>query len=478
MPGPTRLLAELIAGTGYDDLPAEVVARTKLLILDTLASQFGGYQSDLGHIVADLARQEGGAPRATVVGSGLRTSTLSAVATNARFGWALDSDDTFNSVGHNGNPTIATALAVCEANGRSGRDLLAAVAVGFDVGARAGASVGPPRLDLHSAKGSMARMGGGMSPYLASAAAAAHALRLEADRAVHALGLLGYYLPVSPLKFLEMDSPPLLKSADAGWQALGGLQAAYLAERGAIGFDTLLEGERALWKVMGYDHCTEELMTGELGQRWFIMDTTFKKWPCQRWMHYSLTALEWLLREESYRPDEVERVVVLTNGRSNNRRFHDQNPPDGPACQYSYPHTVAMLLLGVPPGPLWFSQPVVNDPRVQELRSKVEVTLAPESKQEDETWFADGQIRKLPSGVEITARDRTRRLIVEHALGDPWDDRTRFGELQIAEKLHNFADPLGAGDSLWWRQIDRIVEVVRNLEEVPDVRELTALLAR
>ncbi len=474
-------MAELVAGTRYEDMPLEVVETARLLILDTLACQIGGYQTDLGSMATELARSEGGNPAATIVGAGELVSAPAAAVANARFGATLDGESTFGAVhcvSHHGNAAVAAALAMGEEEGRSGKELIAAVAIGFDVGARVGAAMGPPSRVPQTGHLVPTRMGHGPVPYMAAAAATAHALRLDAEFVSHAFGITGLYVPIAPEKWLDVETPPLMKSADAGWQALGGLTAARLAARGATGFEAIFEGEHSLWKMLDVDGCDYDLLLGDLGRKWLIQDVTFKPWPCQRWMHYSLTAFHRLLKEEGYRPEEIERVVVLANARSGGRRFTERQPRDAISCQFSYPHAVAMMALGVPPGPAWFAPGATSDPRVRELRGRVEVVVPPEVRREDPAWFAERQIRRYPGGVEVTARGRTRRLMVDRALGDPWYDDTRFGEAQIVEKVRSFAGPLAPADARWWRKLDRLAQTILSLEQVANVRELRPLLHR
>ncbi len=479
--GATRRMADFVANTAYDSLPHEVVEKTKLLILDTLACQLGGFQTDLGGIAVSLARSEGGAPCATVVGSGDMVSASNAAATNARLGCTLDADATFNAincVAHHGTSCLASALALAEELGSSGRDLITAVAVGFDVGARIGAAMFPPRHAAQISRAVATRMGHGPIPFFASAASSSHLLKLGAAGISHAFGIASLYVPLPPTKWLETGEPPMLKSADAGWQTLGGLTAARLAERGATGFDSILEGEQGLWRMLDTDGCDWDLLSGRLGEKWFVLDATFKRWPTQRWMQYSMTAFERLRSEHRYQPEEIESVLVTANIRGAGRRFFEKQPRDAISCEFSYPHAIAMIALGIPPGPAWFVPSTVDDPRVKQLRARVDVVLPMEAEREDPSWFAEGQIRKFPGCVEVKARGQTRSLATDRAAGDPWYDDTRFGAADIIKKLRSFAGPLAPADHRWWRQLDRLAELVLSLEQVSDMRELRPLLHR
>jgi 2-methylcitrate dehydratase len=136
----TRTLASFIVETSFEDLPSNVVQKTKQLILDTIGCALGGYLTDLGTICSKIVMDLGGNSESTLIGSGKKTSCVNAGYVNAKMANALDCDDVFYNYSHFASPIIAAALAVGEREEASGKNVLNAVALGYDATARVGLS--------------------------------------------------------------------------------------------------------------------------------------------------------------------------------------------------------------------------------------------------------------------------------------------------------------------------------------------------
>lgn len=196
MEHPTRALAEFVAAATYEDLPPCVVHEVKRLILDAIGCAMGGRTTDIGRMAVQLANYLGGNSQATIIGGG-RTSCVNAGHANARMANALDADDTFLSVGHHGSTTVCSALATGEAQGVSGKALISAIGVGFDIGARLGIAVGPPLSDQKAKRSSTVRMGTMPTATFAAASAAARILALDAAQTANAFGIASFEASVT-----------------------------------------------------------------------------------------------------------------------------------------------------------------------------------------------------------------------------------------------------------------------------------------
>src|SRR5258705_721860 len=130
-------LADYVAKPLDRELPAEVVARTKLHVLDTFAAMVSGSRLKPGELAARYVDSLGGKPQATVIGSGIVTSAVNAALANAMSAHADETDDT-NPVGpvHLGCSAVPAALATGELAGRIGQDLLRALTLAYDGGTR------------------------------------------------------------------------------------------------------------------------------------------------------------------------------------------------------------------------------------------------------------------------------------------------------------------------------------------------------
>src|SRR5205823_15114822 len=111
------------------------------LILDTAGCVVGGSALTSTRMVRAVKSAAGGTPEATVLGTGERLPVTSAAHVNGHAGNALDAEETIRHSGHLAAATVPPALAVAERQHSTGADFVAAVAVGFDIGARIGLSL-------------------------------------------------------------------------------------------------------------------------------------------------------------------------------------------------------------------------------------------------------------------------------------------------------------------------------------------------
>jgi 2-methylcitrate dehydratase PrpD len=475
----TQTLADFTVGTRFDDLPDSVVHETQRLLLDTIGCALGAVDTPSGKIALDYVSTIGGAPHASVIGSTQRSSATAAAYANARLANVLDADDTFPTSTHFGNATVFSALALAEMDKRSGRDLLCAIAVGFDVGARIGSWMGAP-MQIENGKVIGWNELGGPAATITWAAigASAHITRLDGKAANHAFGIGGSNSPQPTLrKWAESVEQPMYKYADAGWCAEIGVSSALLARLGSTGFRDILDGENAFWKFYGSPGHDDQALLAGLGDDWQILNTTYKPWPCCRWIHHPLTAFAQLLARHSLHPDEITRVVVRANPFALTPIFREQTPQDLLSAEFSHAHALAALAHDVPPGPRWYEAATMNDPRIAGFRQRVSVEPEPSSSNIAE-WMTGGQWRGVPGGVDIHARGTVFSATADHATGDPWTPATHFSDEQIRRKFGVMVglDADGDGPDELRRAAHHMADVVMSLDGRP-VERLTDSLA-
>src|SRR6267154_2771077 len=144
----TRDLAAYIAGVMWSELPAAVAAKTKLHVLDTFAAMLSGSRLKPGELAAAYVDRLGGRPEATVIGTRILTSAGNAALANGMMGHADETDDSHLAGRfHPGCGIVPAALAMAERAGLGGNDLMRAVALGYDVGARITLALGFRRSD-------------------------------------------------------------------------------------------------------------------------------------------------------------------------------------------------------------------------------------------------------------------------------------------------------------------------------------------
>lgn len=474
----TARLATFAAELRFEDLPQGVVDHVGRLLLDTLGCALGGSLTELGAIAANYAASEPSGGAASIAGvEGLASPRLAAEA-NGRMAGCMDADDTFPSAGqtsHHGASTVAAALALAEREGRDGRELVAAIAAGYEIGARFGVSVPLHEATPGEARTGAFRVGGGPAGVLAAAAASARVLRLDPGRVAHSLGIVGAHVDAPPAKWFEGRVAPMVKSMDLGWSAAAGVAAASLAGLGMTGYEDILDGEFGLWRVLGYDDFDFEMAVADLGGRWHMLDSAFKRFPCQYWMQSALSAFQCALQQHEIGADEIESVLLRTNPRSKAPRFHDRHPEGFVTCEFNFPHTAAMLALRVPPGPRWFDAKALADPRVQALRDKVSVEIDPRSRRLGD-FAIDGVIRSMPASAVVRARGAAYECSADAGV-ESWATRGATAlDDALRAKLADMVEPLSSHDPGWGGRTAQIEELTDGIAAVSDVRSIGALL--
>ncbi len=478
MEGTTRRLADFVAVSRYEDLPPLVVREAKRLLLDTIGCAIGATETESGRIALEYARLVGGHDDATVAGTGERTSAPTAAYANGRLANVLDADDTFPSGSHFGCSTVFSALALGEQQHRSGRDLLTAIAVGFDVGARLGSALGLPIL-VQDGKvvGYRQLYGVATTMTWAAAGAAASIAGLDPATAGEAFGIAGANTPIpAHAKWSASVRLPMHKYADGGWCAQIGVTASLLAGLGSTGYSDILDGDPSLFRFVGCETCDFEALTGGLGERWQLLQTTYKPWPSCRWTHYPLTAFSRLRDEHHLRPEEIDHVVVRANPMAQSARFKNAQPVREIDAEFSHAHAIAMGAFEIPAGPLWYAPETLSAPHIVAFRERVSVELEPSAANLAQ-WMEGGQFRRIPGGVDVHARGQVFSSTVELAWGDPWSPETEFTDEALRAKLARMVAGRDPSSTDRVRHADEIVEAVDRLEEIDDLNEFGRLLA-
>ncbi|MGH3626913.1 MAG: MmgE/PrpD family protein, partial [Sciscionella sp.] len=354
-----------------------------------------------------------------------------------------------------GNATVATALALAEQYRSEGRALVTALAVGFEVGARIGSWLGAPFQVEDGRVVGWHELGGPAAAVTwASVGAAASIARLDALQANHAFGIAGANCPQPAIrKWAASDRQPMYKYADAGWCAQIGVSAALLADSGSTGYLDILDGDDGFWRLYGSPGHNDNALLDGLGTSWQILNTTYKAWPCCRWIHHPLTAFTRLLQEYALEPQEIDRVTVRANPLALTDIFRDQQPADTLTAEFSHPHAVAVTAFGIPPGPRWYEPEVMMADHIKEFRGRVSVEPEPRSSNIVD-WMGGGQWRGIPGGVDVFARGEVFSATADNALGDPWSEGTVMSTDQLVNKFRAMVGPERCGLEVTERCVD------------------------
>ena len=462
-------LAVFLSDLQLDDVPPDLQQEGKRLLLDTIGCLVAGAETEIGPLVTGLGRLFGSQPEATVVGASERQSLLAAVYANGRIANAMDFDETFPVGVHFGVGAVIAALALGETRRLHGRDVLLATIAGYELGGRVASAIGPMvHIENGAVTGYPAVWGVGAPVVVAAAAASAKSLSLDADLFAQAIGLAvsNAPLPVGA-QWSNAVHLPNCKYCDAGWCAVAGVFGALSAQRGSTGFEAVLDGDQGLVRMYGADAEGNGHLAHGLGSHWMLSDITYKPWPSCRFTHYPMTALSRLLSRSPLEPDEIQEIVVETSPLAQSERFTNPSPRTFASRQFSYPHLIAMMIAEVAPGSAWLDEGLAASPEVERIKQKVRIVPHPRGG-EFAKDFERNQMRTLPGGVTIVKTNgETLREDADFALGDPWDDTTRFGDAEVVEKFRDLVDH---------PQREAAIEAVMTLERQPSLAPVVELL--
>ncbi|MDD5095082.1 MAG: MmgE/PrpD family protein [Dehalococcoidia bacterium] len=307
-------LSDFVEGTEFEDLPVEVVDYTKRIILDTLGCAIGGYTLNRSKLIVDVARELGGKPESSILVTGDRVSSSAAAFANADMANALDADDTFLNYTHFANVVLADALAVAERVGANGKDLILAVALGFDVAARISLSLTFAELAENGPRLKIGQVTGMGYITIGGAVAAGKLLALDRFKMADAIGIAGSICP-SPAVGKLGRSPRWTSQKYAPYMIMGlsGTLAALLAAKGYHGDRTILDGDVGFWRFQGATSCASEFMANDLGSKWWILETSVKPYPNCRYTHPGLDIFLSLMEEQQLNSANIESVTVSVN---------------------------------------------------------------------------------------------------------------------------------------------------------------------
>jgi 2-methylcitrate dehydratase PrpD len=295
-----RRLAQFSESLHFEDIPPEVVEKTKHLVLDTLGVCLGSTRLDFGNAVLGLVSRWGGAPEATLIGGKSKVPVQNAAFCNGVLGHGQDYDDThLESVVHPSGGLVPVALAAAERTGRSGRDTLAALIVGLETSIR----IGMPALNRFHLRGFHTTS---IAATFGAALSTAKLDGMAVEPAINAVGIGGSFTS-GLLECIPAGSGA--KRLHAGWAGLCGIVAAQLAAAGYTGPETVFEGKLGVYNsfLRGEALDLDAVFKG-LGREWEILNIRPKLYPCCHYLQAFLDAAAALRREHRIAPQDIAQI--------------------------------------------------------------------------------------------------------------------------------------------------------------------------
>jgi 2-methylcitrate dehydratase PrpD len=444
-------LAAFAANLRYEDIPAPVLRRAEDLLLDCLASILAGASARAVQAIDRYAAAMGPADGPSeVLITRRRTSPLFAAMVNAAAAHVVEQDDVHNgSVFHPAAVVFPPALAVAQALGSSGRDLITAAVAGYEVGIRVGEFLGRSHYKIFHTTGTAGT--------LAAAVTTGHLLKLSPEQMLHALGSAGTQA-AGLWEFLrDAADSKQLHTAKA---AADGITAAYLAREGFTGARHILEGPQGMAAGMSTDADPSKLCD-RLGQRWALAETSFKFHASCRHTHPAADALQQALRDNNLTEADVARVVAHVHQGAIDVLGPVVNPQTVHQSKFSMGTVLALIARKGRAGLAEFDAGL-DDPAVADFRGKVEMVLDEEvDRAYPQRWIGK---------VTVTTRDgRTVHGRVDEPKGDPGNTLSRSEIEDKTLSLGRYAD--AATDA----ELRALIDTIWGLEKVTKV---DALLSR
>ena len=398
----TRELVHHLHGMNFSDFSEKTVETARICVEDFIGVALAGAEKKEAEIWRQYYAGKATAPEASVLRKGFGKQTVEqAAALNAVAGHVMDLDDTHNaSITHLAAITVPTALALGQKLHRSGRQVLEAVAAGYEAGAKIGAAINPSAYKYWHTTA--------VAGPFAAGTTAAKLLGLTEEELLNCFGSAGSQA-AGLWEFLKTGAmTKVLHTANAN---LCGMRAAELARLGFTGAPAILEGERAFVRAMAKEYHLDRLVDFSQGPE--IDRNSIKAYACCRHTHSANFCVEQMLKDRPIVPEEIEGIE--------DRTYHTalettDNPyPHTPyAAKFSLQFCLAALLVTGSLNDRVFTEENLKNPAIQALMPRIRMIDDPEIneafRQDPCRWTHDLTIR-LKDGTELHGR-------VDYPIGD------------------------------------------------------------
>ncbi len=454
----SQQLARNVVETSFRSFDQKAVQKAKWRILDAVGCAAVGVRAAGTAILRDIVKDWGGKEESTILVYGGRVPAHNAAMLNSLMTRSFDFEpveaegEYKSSPAHISGTTVPTALALAERTAASGRDLITALLVGDDLACRLGVASGFDFSLGWDNTGTINRFG--------ATAIAAKLLQLDEKQTFNAFGIALNQLSGSMAgvfdKTLTFKLPIALASRD-------GIFAAELAGRGFSGVKEPFLGPRGFFALFCRNASTADLVK-DIGQRYYA-DCVIKPYSACRATHPFIDCALELARHPDCKITDIEKIVIhATPGTIAGFCGQPFNPGATPQVDgaFSIRYTVATALLRQNVKPEYFEDQYIHDPRVSGLIEKMEF----ESDIPKEKITGTELTVQMKSGKKITARTDFPR-------GD--FRRTPLTEEEIQAKYRSnmaYSGLIGPAKS------EQALGLIANLENLADVRELTACLVK
>jgi len=445
----TAKVADFIATSDYDEMPQESVSAAKGCLLDGLGCALAGATEQVSSIVTEYVRELGGKPRATVIMGGFKTSPPLAALVNGVMIHALDYDDNCYSLPlHPSAVLLPAVLATGELCHASGKEVIEAYIIGYEIAVRLGRS-----LQEHYYDGgwhNTATVGS-----LGAAAASAKILKLSNQQIRFALGIAA-----SEAAGLRKNFGTMTKPFHAGNAAKSGIVAASLAAKGFSSDNGILEGRLGFCTSLGGSEETLMKLMETLGFSYEMASpgVLLKAYPSCFGTHKCIEGMLYLKNKHGFNARDIVEIEVETDAvLPQVLKYHQPKTPL--EARFSLEYCAAIAAQDGRVGLEQFSWAKVRDPQVQQLQQRVKYVhtddAAAQKRQPD---YPERVMVKLQDGKLY---DHTVQIVK----GDPRNPMTETERVSKYLECASLVLPQG--------NAEKLLSLMSNLEAIDDISKVT-----
>lgn len=449
----TALIEKIAAYTvqlRYEDIPDEAVKLAKMIVFDSIGTGLGGFQRPLGQKAMRYAAEAMAGAQATLLGTGQRASLEGTAFANGVMIKILGMDDSHRSAGHIASQVIPAVLAIGEAHGASGREMIAAIVAAYDAAVRIGRQVRSAQrargLDLKGTVGAMA-----------AALAACRCAGLDVEKTIQAVAIAAD-LSSGTEQYVYEGGACDTKDLIAGFGARNGVFAMQLAASDFYGPRGALDGEYGFFRAFGDGSCDAQFFD-DLGDHFAILGTAFKPHGGCRHTHQAIDAAQAILQQGPLDVSAIEAIRLETYGYATRPIFRvDPNPPSREVAGLSIRVSTAVALTQGSAWPHDFA--AWDDPQVRRLRQLMDVKIDPKIESRYPQWNGCRLHIALDTG-------EVRQAFLPNMKGEP---EFRMTDLELREKFRVLTAAM-----LTEYQVEQIYTLCRELESVAHISDLMQL---
>lgn len=454
-----RELARYAMTLTFDDLPSDVIHQTKRVLLDTLGCAIGGYASEASQVVHKLIKELSHPAESTIFGSGLKTSCLNATLANGAMVRYLDYNDaafffqgeTYRT-GYHPSEVIPPILALGERQHLSGKDVITAIVMGYDLSLSFFEGVVGPEMEKRGWNGDT--RGAYIIPVIAG-----KILGLNESQIENAIGISGSCHAVLGILDTPAEEYTMTKNIRFPTMAYGGILASMLAQKGFTGPTRIIEGHDGFVQMIFSGDYDLSKLTNIQG-KFAIRETCIKSIVADFSTHGHLTATLRLVREHDLKPEDIAEVRITTSKRCAEHTGNPAKkyPKNKETADHSSYYLAAIAIIDRQVGPDQFAPEKYNDPRVRELIDKVTLQGDPELD------------RERPAGISeiITKQGLRYRCRVGYPRGHA---RNPMTDEEIVEKFRSLVSRYMNDD-----QMRQVIDTTFELDRLDDIVKLNELM--